>query len=263
MNQTARTNKAPNGSGSERSGEAAGAAGLVTANSTSNVGGGMVTMSRTGSKPSERSWRPTHEWSKELRGHPRRRTETRCAATYIINEQGIRAMPNKHDIAVAIYPTHQSAEAAVQELQRSGIDMKSLSLVGRDYHTEEHVVGYYNHGDRMKAWGKRGAFWGGLWGSIFGSAFFFIPGIGPIVLAGPIVSWLLGALEGAVVVGGLSVLGAALYNIGIPKDSVLKYESALKADQFIVTVHGSAADVDRARSILQRTEASETAVHAA
>jgi hypothetical protein len=42
-----------------------------------------------------------------------------------------------------------------------------------------------------------------------------------------------------------------------------KYERALRADHFIVAVHGTAADVDRARSILQRTGAIETAVHAA
>lgn len=169
----------------------------------------------------------------------------------------------KSDIAVAICSTHESAELAVKELQQAGVDMKSLSIVGRDYHTEEQVVGYYNQGDRMKAWGKRGAFWGGLWGAIFGSAFFFIPGIGPLVLAGPIVSWLVGALEGAVVVGGLSALGAALFNLGIPKDSVIKYEQALKADHFIVAVHGSAALVDKARSVLQRSGSSETFVHAA
>src|SRR5690242_15909554 len=125
-------------------------------------------------------------------------------------------MADRDDIAVGIYTRHELAGTAVKELQGSGVGMKSLSISGRDYHTEEQVVGYYNHGDRMKAWGKRGAFWGGLWGAIFGSAFFMIPGIGPLALAGPIVSWLVGGLEGAAVVGGLSVLGAALYNVGIP-----------------------------------------------
>ncbi len=172
-------------------------------------------------------------------------------------------MPNHDDIAVAIYPTHQLAEAAVKELQRSGVDMKSLSIMGRDYHTEEQVVGYYNHGDRLKAWGTRGAFWGGLWGALFGGAFFIVPGIGPLALAGPVVSWLVGVLEGAVVVGGLSVVGAALYNVGIPKDSVIRYERALKADQFVLAVHGTAGEVDRARAILLRTGATETAIHAA
>ncbi|HLO19164.1 MAG TPA: hypothetical protein VK192_01560, partial [Sphingomicrobium sp.] len=43
-------------------------------------------------------------------------------------------------------------------LQRSGFDMKKLSIVGKDYHTEEHVVGYYNVGDRMKVWANWGHF---------------------------------------------------------------------------------------------------------
>jgi hypothetical protein len=50
--------------------------------------------------------------------------------------------------------------------------MKKLCIVGKGYHTEEDVVDYYNTGDRMKKWGKLGAFWGGLWGLLFGSAFF-------------------------------------------------------------------------------------------
>ena len=110
---------------------------------------------------------------------------------------------------VATYDTHTSAEDAVKELQKAGFDMKQLSIVGRDYHTDEHVVGYYNAGDRMKHWGKFGAFWGGIWGLLFGSAFFWIPGIGPLLVAGPLVALILGGLEGAAVVGGLSALGAA------------------------------------------------------
>ena len=71
--------------------------------------------------------------------------------------------------------------------------MKKLSIVGKDYHTDEHVVGYYNAGDRMMYWGKLGAFWGGLWGMRFGSAFFFVPGVGPLLVAGPLVTWIVGA----------------------------------------------------------------------
>ena len=97
---------------------------------------------------------------------------------------------------VATFDDHQAAEAAVRQLQASGIDMKQLSIIGRDYHSEEHVVGYYNLGDRMKAWGKMGAFWGSLWGILFGAAFFVIPGIGPIAVAGPVVSAIVGGLEG-------------------------------------------------------------------
>lgn len=162
---------------------------------------------------------------------------------------------------VAIYDAHDKAEAAVKELQKSGFAMNNLSIVGKDYHSEEHVVGYYNAGDRMAFWGKLGAFWGGLFGLLFGSAFFFIPGIGPLVVFGPLVTWIVGALEGAVVVGGLSALGAALFSIGIPKDSIIKYESALKADKFLVIAHGTPEQVENAHRILDMAGASEAAIH--
>src|ERR1039457_6299569 len=130
------------------------------------------------------------------------------------------------DSVVAIYSQHTDADLAVKELQRGGVDMHKLSIVGKGYHTDEQVVGYYNTGDRMKHWGKTGAFWGGFWGLLFGSAFFMIPGLGPILVAGPLVAWIVGGLEGAVLVGGLSALGAGLYSIGIPKNSVGKNEAA-------------------------------------
>ena len=149
----------------------------------------------------------------------------------------------------------------MKELQKSGFDMKKMSIVGKDYHTDEHVVGYYNAGDRMKYWGKQGAFWGGIWGMLFGAAFFAIPGIGPVLVAGPLVAWIIGALEGAVVVGGLSALGAGLYSIGIPKDSVVEYETALKANKFLLMAHGTAAEVAKARDIMQTTRPAELAMH--
>jgi uncharacterized membrane protein len=162
---------------------------------------------------------------------------------------------------VAVYNTHTEAEAAVKELQKSGFDMKRLSIVGKDYHTEEHVVGYYNTGDRMRYWGKLGAFWGGLWGALFGSAFFMIPGFGPVLVAGPLVAWIVGALEGAAITGGLTALGAAFYGIGIPKNSVLEYETALKSDKFLVIAHGTAADVTKAKELLGRTGPAKIAAH--
>jgi len=154
---------------------------------------------------------------------------------------------------IAVYDAHSEAENAVKELQRSGFDMKKLSVVGKDVHTDEHVVGYYNAGDRMKYWGKMGAFWGGLWGLLFGAAFFWVPGVGPLLVAGPLTAWIVGTLEGAVVVGGLSAVGAGLYSIGIPKDSVLKYETAIKTDKFLLVAHGTAAEAAKAKNILSTT----------
>ncbi|WP_051670660.1 general stress protein [Bryobacter aggregatus] len=170
-------------------------------------------------------------------------------------------MASNNDIVVAIYDTHEQAEQAIKELQRSGFDMKKLSIVGKNPHTEEHVVGFYNAGDRMKRWGGAGAFWGALWGMLFGAAFFLIPGFGPVLVAGPLVAWIVGALEGALVVGGLSAIGAAFWSIGVPKDSILQYETAIKTDKFLVLAHAASEEAAKARDILKRTNPSEMHTH--
>src|SRR5262245_65139483 len=87
-------------------------------------------------------------------------------------------MPDAEQVAVAIYNTHDEAEQAVKTLERGGFDMKKLSIVGKDYHTEEHVVGYYNTGDSMKAWGRIGDFWGGVRSLLYGADVFILPGTG-------------------------------------------------------------------------------------
>jgi hypothetical protein len=164
---------------------------------------------------------------------------------------------------VAVYQSHEQATAAVEALREAGIDVTKISIVGKDYHTDEHVTGYYNAGDRMKYWGKTGAFWGGLWGLLLGTGFFFIPGIGPVLVAGPVVAFIVAALEGAAAVGGLSVVGAALYSLGIPKNSILQYEVALKSDQFLIVVHGTADEVAKASGALRSTAGSDVTVHEA
>lgn len=160
---------------------------------------------------------------------------------------------NEQSNVVAVYDTHTQAEEALQKLSAASFDIKKVSIIGKGYHTEENVVGYYTTGDRMKSWGAMGAFWGGLWGLLFGAGLFLIPGIGPVLVAGPFLAALLGALESAVVVGGLSALTAALVSMGIPKDQSIKYEADVKADKYLLVAHGTAEDVERARAILAET----------
>ena len=168
---------------------------------------------------------------------------------------------SKTKSVVAVFDSHDQAEVAVRELQKDGFDIKKLSIVGKDYHTEEHVVGYYNAGDRMLYWGQQGAVWGGFWGLLFGSAFFWVPGVGPLLVAGPLVAWIVAALEGAAVVGGLSALGGALASIGIPNDSIVQYETEVKNGKLLLVAHGPPEAVDRAKELLKRTRATTT-VHA-
>ncbi len=157
---------------------------------------------------------------------------------------------SQENAGATLFSSHADAEQAVKALQRSGFNLKHLSIVGKDYHTEENVVGFYNAGNRMEFWGRQGAFWGAMWGLLFGSALLLIPGVGPLVVAGPLVAAIVSGLEGAIVLGGLSALGAALYSIGIPKDSVLRYETAIKSDQYLLVVHGSVDEVARAKEAL-------------
>jgi len=163
------------------------------------------------------------------------------------------------DSTFFVFETHDAAEAAIRSLGQAGFDLKKLSLVGKGYHSEEHPVGFYTAGDRIKAWGGTGAFWGGIWGLLLAPAVFILPGVGVVGLAGPFVATLIGALEGAVVVGGLSAIGAALTQIGVPKDQVIKFEAALKVDKYLLVVHGSLQDQDRARSLLAHEHAAVAA----
>ena len=158
------------------------------------------------------------------------------------------------DSAFFVFDTHAAAEDAIRTLGQSGFDMKKLSLVGKGYHSEEKPMGFYTVGDRIKAWGGTGAFWGGIWGLLLAPAVFVLPGLGMVGMAGPIVATLVAALEGAVVVGGLSALGAALTQVGVPKDQVIKYEAALKVDKYLLVVHGSAEDQEKARSVLAQVK---------
>jgi hypothetical protein len=156
----------------------------------------------------------------------------------------------KIDSVIAVFGDHPAAEAAVKKLTAAGFAMKNLSVVGKGYHTDEKVVGFYNTGDRIKFWGTRGAFWGGFWGLFFGGLFMAIPFVGHVVVLGYLATIAIAGIENAVIVGGLSALGAALYSIGVPKDSVIQYEAAVKADGFLVMAHGSLEEMARARTIL-------------
>jgi hypothetical protein len=75
------------------------------------------------------------------------------------------------------------------------------------------------------------------------------------------VASIVAGLENALVVGGLSAIGAGLYSIGIPKDSIVTYETAVKAGQYLVVAHGTAAEAEKARNILSTLKPTQVTDH--
>jgi hypothetical protein len=61
----------------------------------------------------------------------------------------------------------------------------------------------------------------------------------------------------------VSALSAGLYSIGIPKDSVIEYETAIKTDKYLLVVHGTASQVEKAKEILSSTRPLNLNVHGA
>jgi uncharacterized membrane protein len=170
-------------------------------------------------------------------------------------------MGDKNSV-VAVYSRASDAEDAVRKLQRAGVDMKTLSVVGRDASGEK-VVGYSNSGDCIKFWGRNGRFWGVLCGCLFGAALFVVPGIENLVVLGPLVNAIGGVIDDTALVGGLSILGAGLFSLGISQKSVLQYETAIRANKFLLIGYGTEGDVIKAHEIIETTNVTDCALHAA
>jgi len=151
---------------------------------------------------------------------------------------------------VAVYPDHASAESAVRQLHEAGFALGDLSIVGRDFQVTEEPVGFVSAGDYAKAGAKTGASFGGMFGLLVGAAFLVLPGVGPIVVAGPLAAALLAGIEGALAGTALGSLAGALVGWGVPKDRALKYETQVKGGKFLVVARGNEEIVAHARSLL-------------
>jgi hypothetical protein len=148
---------------------------------------------------------------------------------------------------VGIFETKEMARKLVERLIRDDFPMDMISLLGKSGGSGDDMLGvtYHTTPERMKVWGEHGAFWGALWGLLAGATgLFVIPGLGALIVAGPIVEALAGALAGAVVTGGamagaaaVSQLASALHRIGIPEVNLREIESAIDAGKYVVILH--------------------------
>jgi hypothetical protein len=150
---------------------------------------------------------------------------------------------------IATYPDHGSAEDAVRRLQNDGIPMQNLSIIGKDFRSVEQPVSFITTGVVVKGGVKIGAWSGGLFGLLVGAAFLILPGVGPVVIAGPLAAAMLGGVEGALAGAAFGGLMGALVGLGVSKDKAIRYESQAKAGKFLVTMQGDGSQIERAKSL--------------
>jgi hypothetical protein len=168
---------------------------------------------------------------------------------------------NTNDAVVATYDNHGCVEKAIKKLTDAKIPVNKLSVIGKGYHRDDKIVGFYNAGDCVKFWGMLGTFWGGMWESLAGGLYMTVPAMGQVMVLGQFAATVMAAVEEAVTTGDSTALNASFLSIGIPKDSILQYEEALKADGFLLLVQGTNEDVERARALLKETKAKQVDKH--
>ena len=97
---------------------------------------------------------------------------------------------------VAVYADHEQAESAIRRLHKDGFALDELSIVGRNIQVTEEPRGFVSTGDYVSAGARTGAAAGGLAGIALGAALLLVPGIGPVVVAGPLAAALLAGHRG-------------------------------------------------------------------
>ena len=163
---------------------------------------------------------------------------------------------------VAIYAAPADAVDGVNDLHRAGFDMMNVSVAAREYQNQEHVVGYFSiGGNSAKFLGKLAPFWAEAGGVLREAAFFVLPGLGPVLIAGPLVKAVVSSLEETPENRGFGALDAALRRMGVPNESILRYESELCADRFLLLAHWKAEELMHAKDVLHKTRPVELNLH--
>jgi hypothetical protein len=167
-------------------------------------------------------------------------------------------MPGKNIAVFGIYMTREQTEEAVDSLRLSGFRNTDISALlpdnsgTKDFAHEKHTKAP----EGSVSGAASGAVVGGVLGWLAGIGALAIPGIGPLIAAGPIVA----ALAGAGALGVAGGLVGALVGMGIPEYEAKRYEGRIKAGGILLSVHCDNSDwVKRAEDVLKRTGAEDIA----
>lgn len=157
-----------------------------------------------------------------------------------------------------IYSTRTQAEEAVDALHAAGFRSEDISALlpdnvgNKDFATEKHTKAP----EGATTGASSGAVLGGVLGLLAGIGALAIPGVGPLIAAGPI----MGALAGMGVGGVTGGIVGALVGMGIPEYEAKRYEGRIKSGGILMSVHVDSGDwADRAKDILKRTGAEDIA----
>jgi hypothetical protein len=156
----------------------------------------------------------------------------------------------KNESVVAVFGLHTEVNAALQRLTATGWQLGDISIVGKLNQPDELAIGFYTRRDNLVFWGQRGAFWTAIWSQFGGGVSLSAPSLGNIVAFGPLAAIVISAVDGAILAGGLSALSASMSSAGIPRESSVQYEQAVKAGGFLVIVHGTAEEILRTTALL-------------
>lgn len=162
---------------------------------------------------------------------------------------------------VGTYKSMSEAEGAVKKLADSSFPIEQISIVAQNLESEKEVHGFVTRGDVARSGAGTGAWVGGFFGILVGAAFLWVPGVGPLIVAGPLSAALLGGLEGAAVGAGAGGLLGVLGGWGVKKKHILKYEEKVKGGSYLVVAHGTAGEVAEAQKLLATTEAESLEHH--
>lgn len=155
---------------------------------------------------------------------------------------------------VAVYNNFDHASRAVTDLKNAGFTRNDISLIAND--AKGHYKGYLEgkpiQRDVKPAEGAvAGATFGALTGALVGLGALVIPGVGPVIAAGPLAAALTGGAVGATagaVTGGIT---AALVDIGVHEAEAAYYAEGIRRGGTLVTVKSTDAMADKAVSILR------------
>jgi Protein of unknown function (DUF1269) len=156
----------------------------------------------------------------------------------------------KNESVVGLVTSRINAEQLVGKLQRNGFVGSDISVLfpddrgSKDFAHEQHTKAPEGAATGAGA----GGIAGGTLGLMAGIGALAIPGVGPLIAAGPIMAALSGAAAGAIV-GGLS---GALIGLGIPEIEAKQYEGKLREGNILLSVHvDNTAERDRAKEALK------------